>query len=147
MEQTRITALDEAIQLVDGARRQMEIEVMALSRLLKEGQIQIDDYTKRQGELRAAKVEPIQTKVDEALSQTYRGAKLNQARYLKAAYDHLATGAAKLDAFAWKDAQLKAQCRSEAAYRQERDKERAAIQREAQELTRDQLFSATGSSV
>jgi len=43
-------------------------------------------------------------------------------------------------AFAWKNAQLKVQLHSEEAYRQERSKEREAIQREAQALTREQLF-------
>lgn len=140
MAQTRGTSLDKAVQLVDEARRQMEVEATALRRLLNEGHIQVADYTRRQAELREAKANSLKTAVDEALSQTYTGMRLNQARYLKAAYDHLATGAAKLEAFAWKDAQLKAQLHNEEAYRQERNKEREAIQREAQALTQEQLF-------
>lgn len=140
MGQTNMTSLDEAVQLVDEARRQMEVEVSALRRLLNEDHIQAADYTRRQTELREAKVEHTKVAVANALSQTYSGTKLNQARYLKAAYDHLATGSAKLEAFAWKDAQLKAQLHSEEAYRQQRSKEREAIQREALALTREQLF-------
>ena len=141
MEQTHTTSLDKAVQLVDEARRQIEVEITALNRLLNAGCIQITDYTTRQAELRQAKVAPIQAAVSDALSKTYSGTKLNQARYLKAAYDHLVTGAAKLEAFAWKDAQLKAQLHSEAAFRQARNDAREAIQREAQALTREQLFS------
>jgi hypothetical protein len=144
MEQTNVTSLDEAVQLVDEARRQIEIEVTALRRLLNEGHIQAADYTRRQAELRQTKVEHIKDAVADALSQVYNGTRLNQAHYLKAAYDHLATGSAKLEAFAWKDAQLKSQLHSEEAYRQERSKEREAIQREAQALTREQLFPPHG---
>ena len=118
----------------------MEVEVAALRRLLNEGHIQAGDCTRRQTELREAKAEHLKTTVANALSQTYSGTKLNQAHYLKAAYDHLATGSAKLEAFTWKDAQLKAQLHSEEAYQQARSKEREAIQREAQALTREQLF-------
>ena len=139
MEQTRKTSLDEAVRLVDAARRQMEVEVAALRRLLNAGDIEAADYTRRQAELREAKVEPLKTAVAEALSQTYSGPRLNQARYVQAAYDHLATGRAKLEAFAWKDAQLKAQLHSEEAYQQERSKECEAIQRESLTLTREQL--------
>ena len=140
MEQTHGISLDEAVQLVDEARRQIEVEVAALRRLLNEDHIQITDYTRRQAELREAKVEHVKTAVANALSQTYTGTKLKQSHYLKAAYDHLATGSAKLEAFAWKDAQLKAQLHSEEAFRQQRNKEREAIQREAQALTKEQLF-------
>ena len=140
MEQTHGISLDEAVQLVDEARRQIEVEVAALRRLLNEDHIQITDYTRRQAELREAKVEHVKTAVANALSQTYTGTRLKQARYLKAAYDHLATGSAKLEAFAWKDAQLKAQLHSEEAFRQRRNQEREAIQREAQALTKEQLF-------
>jgi hypothetical protein len=140
MEQTNMTSLDEAVQLVDEARRQMEVEIAALRRFLNEGHLQASDCTRRQTELRQVKAEHIEDAVANALSQTYSGTKLNQARYLKAAYDHLVTGSAKLEAFAWKDAQLKAQLHSEDAYRQERNREREAIQREAQALTREQLF-------
>jgi hypothetical protein len=140
MESTNMTSLDEAVQLVDEARRQLEVEIAALRRLLNEGLIQAGDCTRRQTELRQAKAEHLKDAVAHALSETYSGTKLNQARYLKAAYEHLATGAAKLEAFAWKDAQLKARLHSEEAYRQECNKEREAIQREAQALTREQLF-------
>ncbi len=133
-------SLDEAIKLVDAARRQIEIEVTALGRLLHEGKIQVTDYTKRQAELREEKVEPIKATIDHVLSQTYTGSKLKQARYLKAAYDHLAAGRANIEAFAWKDAQRKAQLHSEEAYQQDRNKEREEIQREAQALTLDNLF-------
>jgi hypothetical protein len=143
MEPTNMTSLDEAVQLVDEARRQLEVEITALRRLVNEGQIQASDCTRRQTELRQAKAAHIKDAVANALSQTYSGTKLNQARYLKAAYDHLTTGAAKLEAFAWKDAQMKARLHSEEAYRQERNKEREAIQGEAQALTREQLFPTT----
>lgn len=140
MQQSTMTSLDEAIQLVDAARHQMEVEIAALGRLLHDGDIQIADYTKRQAELREEKIEPITAAIADALSQTYTGSKLKQARYLKAAYDHLATGRATIEAFAWKDAQRKARFHREDAYRQERDREHKAIQREAQALTIDQLF-------
>ncbi|PON15756.1 hypothetical protein C2W62_22115 [Candidatus Entotheonella serta] len=140
MEQTHTTSLDEAVQLVDEARRQIEIEIAALHRLLNEGSIHITDYTTRQAELRQEKAAPIQVAVSDALSQSYSGTKRHQARYLIAAYDHLATGVAKLEAFAWKDAQLKAKLHSEAAYQQARSEAREAIQREVHALTREQLF-------
>ena len=142
MEQTHTTSLDEATQLVDGARRQIEIEMAALGRFLQEGTIQIAAYTKRQAELREEKVAAIKAAVSEALSQTYNGRRRHQARYVKAAYDHLVTGSATLDAFAWKEAQLKSQLHSEEAYRQACNEEREAIQREAKALTCDQLFSS-----
>jgi hypothetical protein len=143
MEPTNMTSLDEAVQLVDEARRQLEVEIAALRRLLNEGQIQASDCTRRQTELRQAKAAHLKDAVEKALSATYSGTKLNQARYLKAAYDHLATGAAKLEAWAWNDAQPTARLPSEEPYRQERNKARDAIQDAAQALTREQLFPTT----
>ena len=140
MQQATMTSLDQAIEFVDEARRQIEVELAALGRLLHEGKIQVTDYTKRQAELREEKIKGLKTDVADVLAQTYTGTKMNQARYLKAAYDHLATGRAKLEAFSWKDAQLAAQLHSEEAYRQERNKEREEIQRQAQELTLEDLF-------
>ena len=140
MEPTHQTSLDEAVQLVDAARRQIEVEVAALRRLLSAGEIEAADSARRLAELRQAKAESIKSAVTDALSRTYSGARLNQARYLKAAYDHLATGAAKLEAFAWRDAQLIARLHNEEACRQERNKEREAIERESLALTREQLF-------
>ena len=113
MPQSTFTSLNQAIQQVDEARRQIEVELTALDRLLHEGNIQLADYTQRQAELRAEKAKRLQTEVEEVLAQTFTGVKINQARYLKAAYDHLATGRAKLEAFAWKDAQRASQLHSE----------------------------------
>jgi len=146
MEQTHKTSLNEAVQLVDAARRQIEAEATALRRLLNAGEIEAADSARRLAELRQAKAESVKSAVTDALSQTYNGARLNQARYLKAAYDHLATGSAKLEAFAWKDAQLKARLHNEEAYRQERNKEREAIERESLALTREQLFPTNAPS-
>ena len=146
MEQTHQTSLDEAVQLVDAARRQIEVEVAALRRLLNEGAIEKADSARHLTALREAKADSIKSAVAEALSQTYSGRRLNQARYLKAAFDHLLTGSAKLEAFAWKDAQLKSKLHNEEAYRQERNKEREAIERESLLLTREQLFPPHASS-
>ena len=133
-------SLNEAIQLVDEARRQIEVEVTALGRLLREGDIQPPDYTQRQTELREEKVKRLQSQIAEVLAQTYRlqdaSSPLSQSRLRS-----FGAGHASLDAFAWKTAQRAVQLHSEEALRQERNKEREEIQREAQELTLDDLFS------
>ena len=140
MPQSTITSLDQAVQLVDEARRQIEVEFTALGRLLREGKIQLTDYTQRQAELRQEKAKKLERDVADVLAQTYTGAKNHQARYLKAAFEHLSTGRAKIEAFAWKDAHITSQLHSDEAYRRERNHEREQIQRESEELTLADLF-------
>ncbi len=147
MQPSATMSLEEAIRLVDEARRQNEVEVTALNRLLHEGSIQITEYTKRQAELREEKGNRLKTTVDEVLAQTYTGPQVSQARYLNAAYDHLLTGRATIDAFAWKSSQRAAQLHSEEACQRELSKERERINQEAQALSKDDLFSSDYASI
>lgn len=140
MQQLATMSLEEAITLVDAARRQIEVEFTALGRLLHEGSIQITDYTHRQAELREEKGKILETAVQEVLAQSYTGPQMHQARYLKAAYEHLLTGRATIEAFAWKNSQRAAQLRTEEACRKEHDIEREQVNQESQALTKEDLF-------
>ena len=140
MAQLTKAQLDQAVRLVDEARQQIEVEVTALNRLLREGEIESTDYTKRQAELRQEKVSRIQPEIADVLVQARQNSATRQSRYLTAAYDHLASGRATLEAFAWRDAQRAARLHSEAACRREKEEERADINRQAQHLTLKDLF-------
>ncbi len=143
MQKPMKNQLDQAVKLVDEARRQIEVEVTALNLLLKEEKIEIDEYTKCQAASRQEKAKRIYPEIANVLAYAHTPGASAQARYLKAAYDHLATGQASLEAFSWKAAQQVAELHTQDAYRREKDEERDAINREAQVLTLEDLLPKT----